>query len=193
MTPKVLISFVTIALALAIPSWVGVTCPTCFGTGHVSTMPGVENLRILNLGSKVVYAWENPCGGGAIRSAFDVTLANAGPKPVYGIMEIIAIDPKTGLNLTKRLMYLEMPANTPGYILSGTIAYVVAPGSGAYFPTDMKLLVHIPLGEELACPSCSGRGQVSILRWPIIYMFGGLKPIGPPEVIPEIPEEEWAI
>jgi hypothetical protein len=128
-----------------------------------------------------------------MRSAFEVTLANVGSETVYGIMEITATDPGTGLNLTKRLMYLEMPANTSGYVLSGTIAYVVAPGSGAYFPSDMKLSAHIPLGEEVACPSCGGSGQVSVLRWPIIYMFGGLKPIGPPEVIPEIPEEEWNI
>jgi len=189
MTPKVLISFAGIVLVLAIPSLIGVTCPTCYGAGHVSTMPGIENLRLLRLDSKVVYSWGNPCGGGAMRSAFDLTLANIGSKPVHGIMEIIATDPDTGLNLTKRLMYVEMPANTTGYILSGTIAYVIAPGSEAYFPHDMKLSAHIPLGEEVACPSCGGSGKVSILRWPIIYVFGGLKPIGPP---PEAPwEPPW--
>jgi hypothetical protein len=190
MTPKVLVSFVSIVLVLAIPSLIMVTCPTCHGAGHVSTMPGVENLRIVDLESKVVYYWENPCGGGVIRSAFDVTVANDGSELVHGIMEITGIDPNTGLNLTKRLMYLEIPANISGYILSGTIAYGVLPGAQAYFPHDMKLSARIPLGEEVTCPSCSGKGTVSILRWPIIYMFGGLKPIGPPPEAPwEIPVE----
>jgi hypothetical protein len=183
MTPKVLISFITIVLALAIPSAIGVTCPTCNGTGHVSTIPGAENLRVLNIKSKVIYTVKHPCiNSVAIRSAFDVTLANVGSKPVYGIMEITAMDPKTGLNLTKRLLYVEMPANKTGYIYSDTITYI-----GSTEVTDMKVSVHIPLGEEVACPSCGGRGQVSTLRWPIIYLFGGLKPVGPPEVPPELP------
>lgn len=188
MTPKVLISFTVIVIVLAVPSLIWVICPTCHGAGRISTMPGVENLRIRSVVGELLYRWENPCGGGTIRYGYNVTLENVGSNPVQGIMEIIARDPQTGLNVTKRLAYVEVSAETPKYVFSGIIVHVVPGGAVRYVPSDFNLLAYFP-SKEVTCPSCYGRGEVSLLQWPIVYIFGGAKPVGPPIEIP-IPEKK---
>jgi hypothetical protein len=167
---------ITVLLVLATPTLVNVQCPACGGTGHISgaqgiqilnvsaavalcSIPATENVNVIP-GQKVLPVigkqelnWHTPdeCGS-FIPLEVTVSVANPASIPLKGVFEVTAKNPVGVYNVK---VPVELGANT-----TQTLHVMVPVGDER---VDYEITV-TPVGfEEITCPYCDGKGNISIV------------------------------
>ena len=160
---KKYLAFFSIVPLLIVTTLVEVECPVCDGTGHMTSNPGMENVRIVDIESEEVGTMYHACGM-FLFYHYDVTLTleNTGEEEAIGWLKMVLIDFVEGKKMDTQYKVVEVPKKT-----SVVVEYSV------WFVSnhDEKKVTEVAttiLTGNIPDETCNGSGKIPINTWPLI-------------------------
>lgn len=160
---KKYLAFFTVVPLLIVTTLIEVNCPVCDGTGHMTSNPGMENVRIVDIESEEVGTMYNACGMFLFYN-YDVTLTveNSGDEDAIGWLKMVLIDFEEGKPMNTQYSVMEVPKQT-----SSIIEYSI------WFVSnhDEKKVTEVAttiLTGDIPDDTCDASGKIPINTWPLI-------------------------
>lgn len=152
-----LIAFLTVVPLLMVTALIPVDCPVCEGDGFLSSMPGIENVKLTNIQSNEKEIIRDACSMYLMYN-YDIilSLTNEGPDTAVGFVKLVLVDLSEGKALDTQYVDVEIPGKT-----SLDVAYNVWFETGLYEPLKTKVNAEVLIGE-VPDKTCNGTGKVSL-------------------------------
>ncbi|MFQ6076586.1 MAG: hypothetical protein ACE5Z5_10700 [Candidatus Bathyarchaeia archaeon] len=140
------------------------TCPTCDGTGYISNIPNLENLRIVGFNNTVDYELLGCDLWAAYDIVINATVANDSPTPIEGPLLVSIRDATFGELYSEKTVFFEVPANATNHTVRVEVDFSVYLEGRQGLPV-LEIDVSLPEGVEIPCPTCDGKGKLPLLLW----------------------------
>ncbi len=186
---KKYIAFFAVVPLLMASAIVKVDDPVCDGTGVVSALPGMENVRIIHTESTERNIIRDTCGAYLVYG-YDITIAaeNTGPEAVAGWVKLTLIDFVRGKALNTQYIILEIDGNT-----TVDTIYTVWFTTGLNEKEVTEIQAELVL-TDLPDPTCDGTGKISLNTYFLVKFqkesLKKLSQIPRPEAPPEMPFDD---
>lgn len=163
---KKYIAFLTIMPLLAVTSLFQVECPVCHGTGHMASMPAMENVEIVSAESEELYVTREICEAFiAYKYNIILILKNNGSEDAEGYIKLVLKDFSEGRVMDIQYLSTAIPGESA---IEAT--YTVWFGTGLDVPGRTDVFAEVVTGE-IPDETCGGTGKVSANTWLLVNGF----------------------
>jgi hypothetical protein len=183
---KKYLAFFSIVPLLIVTTLVEVDCPVCEGDGHMTSNPGMENVRIVEVESEEVATMYHACGMFLFYN-YDVkiTLENSGDEPAIGWLKMVLIDFVEGKPMDTQYKVIEVPEQT-----NAIVEYSV------WFVSnhDEKKVTEVAtttLTGDIPDETCNGTGKIPINTYPLISSLKDKFQETVQTHVPWVPPDVW--
>ncbi len=154
---KKYIAFLTVVPLLMVTALVPVDCPVCEGDGFLSSMPGMENVKLTRIQSNEKDILRDACSMYLMYN-YDIilSLTNEGSDTVVGFVKLVLIDFSEGEALSTQYTVIEIPGES-----TLDIAYNVWFETGLDEPLKTEVNAEVLIGE-VPDKTCNGTGKLSL-------------------------------
>jgi hypothetical protein len=160
---KKYIAFFTVVPLLIVTTIIQVNCPVCGGTGHMTSNPGMENVRLVDIESEETATMYNACGMFLFyQYAVKLTVENSGDEPAIGWMKMVLIDFVEGKPMDTQYKVIEVPEQTSS-IIEYSVWFVSNHDEKKVTEVDTSILT-----GDIPDDTCDATGKIPINTWPLI-------------------------
>lgn len=154
---KKYVAFLTVVPLLMVTALIPVDCPVCEGDGFLSSMPGIENVKLTDIQSNEKDILRDACSMYLMYN-YDIilSLTNEGSNTAVGFVKLVLIDLSEGKALSTQYTVIEIAGES-----TLDVAYNVWFGTGLDEPLKTEVNAEVLIGE-IPDRTCNGTGKVSL-------------------------------
>jgi len=173
MLGKLRINKKSIAFFAIVPVLIGVSlvqmpCPICDGSGHVSVMPGMENVHIMNVEGSQITAVQNICEMFTLfQYDMSVKVTNTSHEEVHGWLKLVLRDYAKGAMLDRQYVSVHVPAEA-----TADISFKVWFRTGIDVPLTIDAHAE-QVTDDIQDDVCNGTGRLPLNMWLVVDKLKG--------------------